>query len=37
MLWFISDCYEYQKICDKAVDNYSHALRFVPNCYKIAK
>ena len=24
-------------MCDKAVDNYAHALQFVPNCYKIQK
>ena len=30
MLIFISDCYKNK--CDKAIDNYSHALRFVPNC-----
>ena len=24
-------------MCNKAVDNYSHALEFVPECYKIQK
>ena len=24
-------------MCDKAVDNYSHALVFLPNCYKSQK
>ena len=23
------------KICDEAVNNYSYALKFVPECYKI--
>ena len=27
------DCYKNSKVCDKAVDNYSHALKFVPNYY----
>ena len=27
--------YKYQQICDEAVDNYSHALQFVSNCYMI--
>ena len=25
--------YNTQKMCDKAVDNYVHALEFVPDCY----
>ena len=32
MLGFIPDCYVGKKMYNKAVDNYSHALRFVPNC-----
>ena len=24
-------------MCDKAVDNYPHALEFIPECYKIKK
>ena len=24
-------------MCNKAVDNYSHALEFVPECYKTQK
>ena len=24
-------------MCDKAVDNYSHALKFVPDCYMTQK
>ena len=27
-------CYEDQKMCNKAVDNYTHALKLVANCYK---
>ena len=37
MLLFITDCCNNKKIwkiCDKAVDNYSHALKFVLECYK---
>ena len=30
MLGLIPDCYKDQKMCDKAVDNYAHALRLVP-------
>ena len=26
----VPDCYKNQEICNKAVDNYSHALDFVP-------
>ena len=29
MLGFFPDCYKNKKMFDKAVDNYSHALRFV--------
>ena len=25
---------EIKKMCNKAVDNYPHALEFVPKCYK---
>ena len=28
------DFYKNQEMCNKAVDNYSHALEFVPECYK---
>ena len=24
-------------MCDKTVDNYSHALEFIPECYKTQK
>ena len=24
-------------MCNKAVDNYSHALEFIPECYKTQK
>ena len=30
----IPDCYKNQEICNKAVDNYLHALEFVLECYK---
>ena len=25
------DCYENQQMCDKVVNNFHHALKFVPN------
>ena len=28
---------EYKEMCNKAVDNYSHALKFVPDCYMTEK
>ena len=28
---------KYQKMCHNAVDNYAHALRSVPDCYKTQK
>ena len=31
------DCYKNQEMCIKAVDNYPHALEFVPECYKTQK
>ena len=34
---FVPDCYKYQKMCNKALDNYPHALRFVSDCYKTQK
>ena len=30
----LPDCYKIQEICNKAVDNYSHALEFILRCYK---
>ena len=30
----LSDCNKNQELCDKAIDNYSHALEFVLECYK---
>ena len=36
-LMFVPDCYKYQKMGNKAVDNYAHALDFVPDCYKTEK
>ena len=37
ILAFIPDCYKCQKMCEQAVDNYYHALRFGPSCYKTKK
>ena len=45
MFRFIPDCYKNQKVWDKAIDNYSHALEFIPDwcntiyswCYKTQK
>ena len=31
----VSDCHKNLKMCNKAVDNFSHALEFVPDCYMI--
>ena len=31
---FVRDCYQNQKMCDKADDNYSHVLKLVPDYYK---
>ena len=33
----VSDCYKNQKMCNKVVDNYPHALDFVPECYTTQK
>ena len=30
----VSECYQNQQMCNKAVDNYPHALEIVPECYK---
>ena len=30
MLGFTLDCYKDQKMCSKAADNYTHALKFAP-------
>ena len=37
MLEFIPNCYKNFKMCGKAVDDYSHALKFAPDCYKTQK
>ena len=34
MLLFIPDQLKDQNICNKAFDNFTHALGSVPNCYK---
>ena len=36
-LQFVRDQYKTQKMCDKAVDNYAHALEFAPDYYKTQK
>ena len=36
-LKFICDCYKDQKLCEKAVDIYAHALEFVSDSYKTQK
>ena len=33
----VSDCQKNQKMCNKVVDNYSHALEFLLQCYKTKK
>ena len=33
----VSECYKNQEMCNKTVDNYAHALEFVPECYKTQK
>ena len=37
MLTFIHDCCKDQNMCNKVVDNYAHASRSVPNCFKTQK
>ena len=29
----IADCYKNHEICNKVIDNYCHALEFVPESY----
>ena len=36
-LKFVPDCYRYQDMCNKAVDNYPHALQFLSEYYKAQK
>ena len=33
----VTDCYKNQEMCNKAVDNYPHALEFVSECYMTQK
>ena len=33
----VPDQYKAQQMCDKAVDNYANALKFVPKCRKTQK
>ena len=36
MLECIPECYKIQQMCDKNFDNYYlHALKLVPDCYKM--
>ena len=37
MLESVCDCYKNQQMCDKAVDNYPHELKFGPGCYTTQK
>ena len=34
---YVPDQCKDQQMCDKAIDNYPHALRFVPDCYMTQK
>ena len=31
------DCHKNQEMCNKAIDNYTHALEFVPHCHMTQK
>ena len=33
----VSNCYKNQEMCNKAVDNYPHALEYVSECCKTQK
>ena len=33
----VRDCYKNQQMCNKAVDNYPHALEFIPECFMIQR
>ena len=35
MLKLVPDCYKNQQICNKANDNLSYALEFVPDCQNV--
>ena len=37
LLKYIPDCYKNQKVCNKAVRRYFHALEFILKCYKTHK
>ena len=34
---YVPDQYKTQKMCDKAVENYAHALKLALDCYKAQK
>lgn len=36
-LRYVPARYKTQKLCNKAADNYSHALRFISYCYETQK
>ena len=36
-LMFVLNCYKNHKMCNKAFNNYDHALEFVPDSYKALK
>ena len=31
----VPDPYKTQNMCDEAVDNYTHALELIPDCYDV--
>ena len=33
----VPDCYKNQEMCNKAVNNYPHALEFVSECLRLKK
>ena len=33
----VSECCKNYKLCDKAAENYRHALEFIPECYEAQK
>ena len=36
MLKFVSDCYKNKKMYNSAVDNYAHAVEFIPDKTKLS-
>ena len=33
ILRHVLDCYKNHEMCNKAIENYPHALEYVPECY----